>query len=896
MGTHRNFFGKQEGYRSRCGGHKTPNSVTVAVILVAFLALGASGWSNPDRVETVVTAGAASTFADRFAVADSHMPYRDAGTLDTEFSRVNSAGIGWVRTVLAWSDMEPARGAWSFTAADRAVNAAQVHGVKVLGIIGFPPSWANGGQWPIYPPTDIPAWRNYVTTVCARYKDKVAAWEIWNEENITAFWAAEPTPDPNEYVALVKETYASVKAADPDSTVLMGGVAGLDPTYLDNCFKAGIADYIDAVAYHPFAETIGPPTGYTPKETMARYIVAYVRWLIGLYTTRPLQIWITEFGWTTYNSAPGDYPQGVDESTQASYMLRSLINYADTEVDRVVWYNMFDELSNPADQYGLLHGDLTTKPSFNYYKTFQGVFGSATSSAPAAATYSCSSPDTLETHSFNLRNGGLVVGAWKSDDADDQLTVTLDDPNYVNPVTIDPATGSENPAAGVSRTPDGRLKVSAIAVGKQPVILKFGAPTTCAKWYLAEGTTGWGFETYLSIQNPNPSAVTADVTYMTKDGPVAGPAVSLPAASQATVFPKDTLGSMDFSTRVVCRQGKTIAVDRTMTWTGPQAVSQEAHSSIGVTTPARTWYLPEGSSNWGFECWLLIQNPNSSAAKCNVTYMVEGVGPVTFARTVPANSRASFDVAKDIGAADASIKVEADVPVIPERAMYRNNRRQGHDSTGTTAPAGDFYLAEGTTAWGFTTYVLVQNPNSAPNTVTITYMTPTGPVRQEPFTIPANSRRTIRVNDFIGATDFSTHVQGTHPLVTERAMYWGGDTAIGEACHDSIGIAQPHTRFYLPDGQSSNGRETWTLVQNPNATGVRIEISYMTPTGVGNVLFEDTVPANSRKSYDMAKRLSNGRGAIMVTSKTAGQKIIVERAMYWNSRGAGTDTLGGFSD
>ncbi len=40
----------------------------------------------------------------------------------------------------------------------------------------------------------------------------------------------------------------------------------------------------------------------------------------------------------------------------------------------------------------------------------------------------------------------------------------------------------------------------------------------------------------------------------------------------------------------------------------------------------------------------------------------------------------------------------------------------------------------------------------------------------------------------------------------------------------------------------------------------------------------------------------NGRASIMVTSKTSGQKIMVERAMYWNSRGAGTDTIGGFGD
>lgn len=33
-----------------------------------------------------------------------------------------------------------------------------------------------------------------------------------------------------------------------------------------------------------------------------------------------------------------------------------------------------------------------------------------------------------------------------------------------------------------------------------------------------------------------------------------------------------------------------------------------------------------------------------------------------------------------------------------------------------------------------------------------------------------------------------------------------------------------------------------------------------------------------------------------VWCKTSGKKIIAERAMYWNNRGAGTDTVGGYGD
>jgi len=371
--------------------------------------------------------------------------------------------------------------------------------------------------------------------------------------------------------------------------------------------------------------------------------------------------------------------------------------------------------------------------------------------------------------------------------------------------------------------------------------------------------------------------------------------VTLPATSQTTVNPRDYLGAQDFSTKVECLDELTIAVDRTMTWTGPGAASEEAHNSIGVTSPVTTWYLAEGSSAWGFECWLLIQNPNSSEATCQVTYMVEGSGPHTVTKKVPANSRRTYNMADDIGNADASIKVEADIPVIPERAMYRNNRREGQDSIGTIAPAKDYYLAEGTTAWGFTTYVLVQNPNETAANVQLVYMTPSGPVYPPAFSMPANSRKTTRVNAFLPNTDLSTRVHADKPIIAERAMYWNNGT--GEACHDSIGMSSPHKTFYLPDGQSSEGRETWTLVQNPNDSEVQVDISYLTPDGQGNVTKTETVGANSRRTFNMSEHSGiNGRAAIMATSKTEGKNVMVERAMYWNSRGAGTDTIGSFFD
>lgn len=80
----------------------------------------------------------------------------------------------------------------------------------------------------------------------------------------------------------------------------------------------------------------------------------------------------------------------------------------------------------------------------------------------------------------------------------------------------------------------------------------------CPTWYLAEGTTVWGFSTYITIENPNEEAVTARITYMnpafntpTGKGVVATKTVSLPAMSQTTINPEvDLLWPTDFSTKI----------------------------------------------------------------------------------------------------------------------------------------------------------------------------------------------------------------------------------------------------------------------------------------------------------------------------------------------------------
>ena len=433
------------------------------------------------------------------------------------------------------------------------------------------------------------------------------------------------------------------------------------------------------------------------------------------------------------------------------------------------------------------------------------------------------------------------------------------------------------------------------------VVVKF---TPGATWYLAEGTNAWGFSTYITIENPNAAAVTAKITYMDPNvepkgkGRVFPPrTITLPALSQTTVSSASVIGNVDFSTKVECLEGKMIAVDRTMFWTGPGYSPAQSgyHSSIGATSPSKTWYLPEGSSNWGFETWTLIENPNPTAAQVKLTYMTETQGAKTLSKTVPAYSRATYNMQADIGAADSSIQVSSDIPGVAERSMYKNNRREGSCSIGATTPSNDYFLAEGATGYnvGFTTYVLVQNPQSTPTDVTLTYQS--CQVAGPSFTMQPNSRKTVRVNDNLPAnTNVSTRVHGSQPIIAERAMYW--DNGTGTAFHASIGLPSPHMTFYMPDGQTSNGFETWTLVQNPNPGAVTVRLTYLPQNGGTPISFTDEIPPNSRASYSMGAKIPSGRASILVQSLDGARPVMVERAMYMNSRGAGTDTIGGFSD
>jgi C1A family cysteine protease len=401
-------------------------------------------------------------------------------------------------------------------------------------------------------------------------------------------------------------------------------------------------------------------------------------------------------------------------------------------------------------------------------------------------------------------------------------------------------------------------------------------------WYLAEGSTGAGFETWVLVQNPNSEPAKVRLTYMTASGKVDGPVATLAPDTRMTFNVADTVpGQYEVSTKVV--SNRPVVAERAMYGNN----RKWGHDSIGAQSPAGDWYLAEGSTADGFETWVLVQNPNDSAARVSLTYMT-AAGPVAGPTiALAANSRKSFNVADTVANQyEVSTKVTSDRPVVAERAMYWGGRTGGHDSIGATSPEKVWYLAEGATGPGFETWVLVQNPGDSDARVRLTYMTDQGTVAGPELVVGARTRRSVSVADTVpGNWNVSTMVSSDVPVVAERAVYWNNRIE----GHDSVGVTRPARSWMMPNGATNGGFETWVLVQNPNDSAARVALTYMTPAGP--VAGPDiTLPPRTRKSFNVADTVA-GQWEIS-TAVRSDKPVVAECSMYGNGRAWGTDSVG----
>ena len=398
-----------------------------------------------------------------------------------------------------------------------------------------------------------------------------------------------------------------------------------------------------------------------------------------------------------------------------------------------------------------------------------------------------------------------------------------------------------------------------------------GVAARALTWYLAEGCTEPGFETWVLVQNPGPEAAEIAMDFQTDKGLKPGPRGTLPANSRTTYNLASYVVSYNVSTVVTSSVG--VVCERSMYGNG----REWGTSATGVTSTSRTWYLAEGCTAGGIETWVLVSNPGSAPVDVDMalqTAQGEVAGPRD---TIPAGTRRTYNLADYVVSYDVSTEVTATGGVVCERAMYGNGREWGTDSTGITAPSSTCYLAEGCTLPGFETWVLVQNPGTVPADVTMSLLTETGREPGPSGTVPPGSRRSYNIGASKANVSAATVVSSTAPIVVERAMY-GSDRLWGTC---SGGCQSLSKTWYLAEGCTQDGFETWLELMNPGPAPVSVKVRLQ--TGSGEVAGPTgTIAAHSRGTFDLGGFVRSYDVSTLVESSGP---VACERSMY----GAGTN-------
>ncbi|MBU1670815.1 MAG: hypothetical protein KKF41_05305 [Actinobacteria bacterium] len=303
---------------------------------------------------------------------------------------------------------------------------------------------------------------------------------------------------------------------------------------------------------------------------------------------------------------------------------------------------------------------------------------------------------------------------------------------------------------------------------------------------------------------------------------------------------------------------------------------------------SRTWYFAEGSTNGGFETWILVQNPGDQNTDVNLTYMTDAGEVQGPSAVIPPESRTTFNVADTVpNTWEVSTRVEADGNVIAERTMFWGNRVGGHNTVGVNEPHYSWCLAEGANKGGFETWILVQNPTDSVAAVEVFFSTSGDYFYEGPsWALAPHSRETYFMGDWVPEEwEVSTLVESDVPIIAERSMYWSNRSA----GHNSIGAPYASTGWLLAEGCTRGGFETWVLVDNPFHDEVEVELTYL--TGHGPVTGPKVVlPPYSRESFNVADTVPEEWGVSTVVSSS--YYVVAERAVYWNNRKGGHDSLG----
>lgn len=471
-------------------------------------------------------------------------------------------------------------------------------------------------------------------------------------------------------------------------------------------------------------------------------------------------------------------------------------------------------------------------------------------------------------------------------------------PEWETAFGLDPTSADGDDGADGDPDGDGLTNAEEFAAGTHP--------RGHLRRFFAEGATGAFFRTRLDIANPNgASTATVRVAFLTDAGGRVVHDLLVRPLTRVSIDPSTLapLASAAFST--VVESDAVIAVDRVMSW---DASGYGSHIETGLTAPSTTWYLAEGSTSGPFSLFYLLQNPQPVPVTATVRYLrPSGLPPIERTYALLPHSRRTIVVdgeGIDLANTDVSAVITADGAIVAERAMYYSQPGQafaaGHASAGVTAPALEWFFAEGATGAFFDLFLLLANPGTTTATVDIEYLLPGGGSMTRSYAVPGQSRVTIWVDDEelpvgsgikpLANTALSATVRSTNqvPIIAERTMWWPGPAltpTFWYEAHNSPGATASALRWVVAGGDLAGPAQaqTYVLIANPGSMEGRALVTLLDATR-GQLIADVVLPPRSRTNVAFpSSGTFNRSGPFSWLVESTGAPpvpIVVEHATY----------------
>ncbi|MBN1963781.1 MAG: SH3 domain-containing protein, partial [Anaerolineae bacterium] len=285
-------------------------------------------------------------------------------------------GLRWVRVVFAAASLgRPVEQALTFY--DQVVARYRAANVRTLFVLNGETFWGHA-------PWDHGDWERYAGDfsriagqIAAHYTGQGVAYEIWNEGDVRGHSSIYVPPA--GYAALLAQTSAAIRAADPNAPVIFGGLAAdLDAavTYVQTVRdQLGGSLPVDALGVHPYGKW---PPNFSETPAWGGWFGPLEPHLQRLLDEFPaLKLWITEVGISEPVPFPrSQYPmvikhmRGVYDLIQRQFWSR---------IPVAIWFAWSDIMRNA----GIVDGQGQPKPEL--YDTFFALARSEPPPAPEPA-------------------------------------------------------------------------------------------------------------------------------------------------------------------------------------------------------------------------------------------------------------------------------------------------------------------------------------------------------------------------------------------------------------------------------------------------------------------------------------------------------------------------------